>query len=199
MDALNDDWLDNMERWGNARVNAEWQAQLPAGYPLPTATDADNQTIVLDRYIRDKYERLRFKKGARPQGASLGSNPAAKATGGGGGWNDDEDWSSSPAPTRGGGPSLIRAPSGDQPPAPPGGAAPAPPKLKSGAYSSGTMKGFGNPNFAPPPPSAGGLLSGALSGLVSATTSVVQSAVPLVQNSLDSARPLVANMASGLA
>lgn len=208
MDALNDDWLDNIENWGNKRANAVWQASVPTGYPMPSASDADNQTPVLERFIRDKYELGRFKKGGGAAGGGQrASGAAAKAkgfaAGGGGGWGDDDDWGSA-APVPGRSPSSGSgrpAPGADRSAAPAAPAAPAPPKLESGAYSTGKMKGFGNPAFDEPAPRAGlgsGLLSGALSGLVTATTSVVSSAAPLVRNSLAHTRPLVGSLASNL-
>jgi len=189
MDALNDDWMDNMERVGNKRLNLEWQAQVPAGYALPTATDADNQTSVLDRFIRDKYEG-KFKKGYLPQAADTRS--AAKATGG---WGDD-NWGSA-APRLGKGPSasapgVERAPSEEQPT--------HKPNLASGYYSTGKMVGFGSagPTEQPSARESGSFFSGFISATISATASVVQSAVPLVRHSVENARPLVGTLSEKL-
>eukprot|EP00307_Rebecca_sp_RCC1486_P013408 CAMPEP_0119427400 /NCGR_PEP_ID=MMETSP1335-20130426/38237_1 /TAXON_ID=259385 /ORGANISM="Chrysoculter rhomboideus, Strain RCC1486" /LENGTH=166 /DNA_ID=CAMNT_0007453031 /DNA_START=54 /DNA_END=551 /DNA_ORIENTATION=+ len=61
LDKWNGDWVDNMEKWGNIRANAVWQANVPSGYRLPTEKDAADQTHVLETFIRDKYERQMFK------------------------------------------------------------------------------------------------------------------------------------------
>ena len=41
LDSWNDDWVDNMERWGNARATAFWEARTPG--KRPSAEDSNSQ------------------------------------------------------------------------------------------------------------------------------------------------------------
>ena len=63
-DVWNDDWVDNMERWGNAKGNAFWEARTPG--KRPTSEDSDSQNHVLKSFIRDKYESRRWAADGAP-------------------------------------------------------------------------------------------------------------------------------------
>lgn len=46
-----------MQKWGNKRCNAYWEAKLPANYPRP---DEHSSMAELERFIRAKYEQRRW-------------------------------------------------------------------------------------------------------------------------------------------
>ena len=64
-DDWNDDWVDNMTKWGNARGNAYWEAAAPLHRPLSAQPDEGHAlTTVAGRgiidYIRAKYQSRTF-------------------------------------------------------------------------------------------------------------------------------------------
>ena len=56
-----DDWstkhVKNMLKWGNDRVNEYYEARVPDNYYIP---DENDDNAVVERWIRDKYEKQRF-------------------------------------------------------------------------------------------------------------------------------------------
>jgi stromal membrane-associated protein len=63
-----DEWkekqVENMVRWGNRRANEYWEALVPEDYYIPTEDDPVQQ---VERWIRDKYEKGKFKAKAKPR------------------------------------------------------------------------------------------------------------------------------------
>jgi len=63
-----DEWKEkqvkNMVRWGNKRANEYWEAGVPADYYIP---DENDNVAAVERWIRDKYERGKFKGKAMPK------------------------------------------------------------------------------------------------------------------------------------
>jgi hypothetical protein len=55
-----------MIRWGNKRANEYWEASVPQDYYIP---DENDSVAVVERWIRDKYERARFKGKSEPKWA----------------------------------------------------------------------------------------------------------------------------------
>jgi len=56
-DDWNDDWVDQMEKWGNARSTAVWEARAPPR--RPTAEDGRTQSHFLKSFITAKYDERR--------------------------------------------------------------------------------------------------------------------------------------------
>eukprot|EP01138_Halocafeteria_seosinensis_P000667 gb/GECG01000683.1/.p1 GENE.gb/GECG01000683.1/~~gb/GECG01000683.1/.p1 ORF type:complete len:364 (+),score=66.28 gb/GECG01000683.1/:1-1092(+) len=56
-----DDWsskhVKNMVKWGNDRVNEYYEAHVPDDYYIPDENDSNS---VVEKWIRDKYEREKF-------------------------------------------------------------------------------------------------------------------------------------------
>ena len=46
-----------MQKWGNKKCNAYWEARLPKNYPRP---DEHSSMAELERFIRAKYEQRRW-------------------------------------------------------------------------------------------------------------------------------------------
>ena len=46
-----------MQKWGNKKCNAYWEAKLPKNYPRP---DEHSSMAELERFIRAKYEQRRW-------------------------------------------------------------------------------------------------------------------------------------------
>ena len=63
-----DEWKDkqvkNMIRWGNKRANEYWEAGVPADYYIP---DENDSVAAVERWMRDKYERGKFKAKSMPR------------------------------------------------------------------------------------------------------------------------------------
>jgi len=63
-----DEWKDkqvkNMIRWGNKRANEYWEAGVPADYYIP---DENDSVAAVERWMRDKYERGKFKAKSLPR------------------------------------------------------------------------------------------------------------------------------------
>jgi hypothetical protein len=70
-----DEWkekqVENMVRWGNRRANEYWEALVPEEYYIPTEEDPVQQ---VERWIRDKYEKGKFKAKAKPRCADAEVN-----------------------------------------------------------------------------------------------------------------------------
>jgi hypothetical protein len=66
-----DEWkekqVENMVRWGNKRANEYWEAGVPEDYYIPDENDNVGQ---MERWIRDKYEKGKFKAKAQPKSIS---------------------------------------------------------------------------------------------------------------------------------
>jgi len=56
LDSWNDDWVANMERWGNVKAAQYWEARIPPGVRRPTVEDSNQQNHVLKTFIKDKYQ-----------------------------------------------------------------------------------------------------------------------------------------------
>ena len=83
LDSWNDDWVANMERWGNQKASAYWEARIPPGVRRPTVEDANQQNHVLKTFIKDKYQdRIWSGAGTPPEwiAANGGAVPAVVAT-----------------------------------------------------------------------------------------------------------------------
>lgn len=57
LDSWKNEHIKNMQRWGNKRCNAYWEAKLPANYPRP---DEHSSMAELEKFIRAKYEQRRW-------------------------------------------------------------------------------------------------------------------------------------------
>ena len=55
-----------MVRWGNKRANEYWEANVPEDYYIP---DENDSVAAVERWIRDKYERGKFKAKSTPKWA----------------------------------------------------------------------------------------------------------------------------------
>jgi hypothetical protein len=55
-----------MVRWGNKRANEYWEATVPEDYYIP---DENDSVAAVERWIRDKYERGKFKAKSTPKWA----------------------------------------------------------------------------------------------------------------------------------
>lgn len=55
-----------MIRWGNRRANEYWEAHVPEDYYIP---DENDSVPAVERWIRDKYERGKFKAKHSPKWA----------------------------------------------------------------------------------------------------------------------------------
>ena len=60
LDKWKPEWVENVRRNGNIKVNAQYHARLPDNYTLPTKKDGQEQTQKLQNYIRAKYEQKRW-------------------------------------------------------------------------------------------------------------------------------------------
>ena len=69
LDSWNTDWVENMERWGNTRAAAFWEARAGPGVKRPTIEDANSQNHVLKAFIRDKYQDRLFCAPGGPPGS----------------------------------------------------------------------------------------------------------------------------------
>jgi len=81
LDSWNDDWVENMERWGNQRAKQYWEAKAQ-GARRPTQDDSNSQNHVLKNFIRDKYQEKLWVAGPSPEqwlAASGGGGTPAKA------------------------------------------------------------------------------------------------------------------------
>jgi len=58
-DYWNDDWVDNMERWGNERAASFWECRLAPGALRPTESDGRQQSPLLKEFIASKYDQRR--------------------------------------------------------------------------------------------------------------------------------------------
>mmetsp|Transcript_5818 Transcript_5818/g.9772 ORF Transcript_5818/g.9772 Transcript_5818/m.9772 type:complete len:323 (+) Transcript_5818:244-1212(+) len=56
-DDWNDDWVDQMERWGNERATLFWEARVPPQRPTPG--DGVSQSHLLKEFIKAKYDERR--------------------------------------------------------------------------------------------------------------------------------------------
>jgi Putative GTPase activating protein for Arf len=63
LDEWNSKQVKNMVRWGNKRANEYWEANVPEDYYIPDENDGVN---IVERWIRDKYEKGRFKAKKMP-------------------------------------------------------------------------------------------------------------------------------------
>ena len=80
LDSWNDDWVANMEKWGNNKVNAFWEAKRPPR--RPSLEDSNSQNHIHKAFIRDKYENKLYAAGNSPEEwfqANGGSVPSAPA------------------------------------------------------------------------------------------------------------------------
>ena len=77
LDSWNTDWVENMERWGNTRAAAFWEARAGPGVKRPTIEDANSQNHVLKAFIRDKYQDRLFCAPGGPPEAWLAANGGA--------------------------------------------------------------------------------------------------------------------------
>ena len=77
LDSWNTDWVENMERWGNTRAAAFWEARAGPGVKRPTVDDANSQNHVLKSFIRDKYQDRLFCAPGGPPEAWLAANGGA--------------------------------------------------------------------------------------------------------------------------
>ena len=50
-------FTQSMVKWGNKRANEYWEAGVPEDFYIPLETDGVN---IVERWIRDKYEKKRF-------------------------------------------------------------------------------------------------------------------------------------------
>ena len=57
LDSWKNEHIKNMQRWGNKKVNAYYEAKLPKNYPRP---DEHSSMADLERFIRAKYEQRRW-------------------------------------------------------------------------------------------------------------------------------------------
>ena len=57
LDEWNSKQVKNMVRWGNRRANEYWEARVPDDYYIPDENDGVN---IVERWIRDKYEKKKF-------------------------------------------------------------------------------------------------------------------------------------------
>jgi len=73
-DDWNDDWVDNMERWGNERAAAFWEARPPRHRPVQAF--GDSATRGLRDYIRAKYDHRTFAAAGEPGDWLLNSTMA---------------------------------------------------------------------------------------------------------------------------
>ena len=55
-----------MKKWGNAKANAYWEAEMPAGHKKPTIRQATDLDPALVNFIRDKYERRKWARQGGP-------------------------------------------------------------------------------------------------------------------------------------
>ena len=74
-DDWNDDWVDNMERWGNARAGAFWEAAAPAHRPTGAGSEVASRAVA--DYIRAKYDQRLFAISGIEPGAWLRSTTLA--------------------------------------------------------------------------------------------------------------------------
>ena len=85
LDSWNDDWVANMERWGNHRSAQYWEARIPPGVRRPTVEDSNQQNHVLKTFIKDKYQDRCWAAPERPaewiqtNGGGSGAPPAQAA------------------------------------------------------------------------------------------------------------------------
>jgi stromal membrane-associated protein len=67
-----DEWksshVENMVRWGNRRANAYWEAAVPDDFYIPDENDA---VQAMERWIREKYEKGRYKAKSKPKNADM--------------------------------------------------------------------------------------------------------------------------------
>ena len=57
LDSWKNEHIKNMQKWGNKKVNAFYEAKLPKNYPRP---DEHSSMAELERFIRAKYEQRRW-------------------------------------------------------------------------------------------------------------------------------------------
>ncbi|KAM7453466.1 hypothetical protein BLSTO_05786 [Blastocystis sp. subtype 1] len=57
LDSWKNEHIKNMQKWGNKKCNAYWEAKLPKNYPRP---DEHSSMAELERFIRAKYEQRRW-------------------------------------------------------------------------------------------------------------------------------------------
>mmetsp|Transcript_539 Transcript_539/g.938 ORF Transcript_539/g.938 Transcript_539/m.938 type:complete len:168 (+) Transcript_539:181-684(+) len=85
LDSWREDHVQRMERWGNGRARAYFEAEVPSNYPIPGERSTTRE---VEKWIRDKYEHRRFlarepppgKKAAGGKKAGRGkAKPAAAA------------------------------------------------------------------------------------------------------------------------
>ena len=67
-DDWNDDWVNNMEKWGNARAAGFWEYMVPAHRPFgnPAASQTDIATRAMQDFIRAKYDQRIFAAPGEP-------------------------------------------------------------------------------------------------------------------------------------
>ena len=64
-DDWNDDWVDNMAKWGNERAERFWEARAPPQRPTPDDS-AGQQTKLLVDFIKAKYNYRKFAAEGEP-------------------------------------------------------------------------------------------------------------------------------------
>ena len=57
LDAWNKEWIEHMDRIGNVRANRFWEFNMRNDQRRPSKEEANAQDPILERFIRDKYER----------------------------------------------------------------------------------------------------------------------------------------------
>lgn len=65
IDDWNDDWVDNMEKWGNATANAFWEARPPARRPMQPA--GASASMGMTDFITAKYRNRVFAAAGEPE------------------------------------------------------------------------------------------------------------------------------------
>lgn len=73
LDSWKNEHIKNMQKWGNQKCNAYWEAKLPANFPRP---DEHSSMAELEKFIRAKYEQKRW---AGTPVAAEPEEPVAKA------------------------------------------------------------------------------------------------------------------------
>lgn len=63
-DDWNDDWVDNMQRWGNAKANGFWEARPPLMRPQGVLGEAASRQVA--DFIRAKYDHRVFAAAGEP-------------------------------------------------------------------------------------------------------------------------------------
>ena len=81
LDQWNDDWVSNMERWGNEKCKAYWEARAPP--KRPTLDDSNAQNHFHKEFIKNKYDLKAYCARGTPQEweASGGSGAAPRLLG----------------------------------------------------------------------------------------------------------------------